>query len=329
MIDHIAIAGLGSIGRRHLRLVREFRPDLEITVVRSSEGNGVPEEKFADVVVYNIEDSLARGIQAAIIATPAVFHLNQAVQFLQAGVDVLVEKPLSMSIVGVDELIRLQEAKGLIGLVGYCMRYDPAAEKFKKMLKSKKTGQILHVHVNCGSYLPDWRPEQDYKQSASAIKEFGGGVLLELSHELDYVRWFFGKIETVTAILENSGTLGLDVEESADLILKTVEGIPISVHLDFNSRISRRRCVAHCSAGVLTWDAVQKTVSWQSFDRIEKEESFTHDRDELYRLQLKHFFECIENNQKPLVSLEDGVEVLRIVEAARESNANRIMVVLT
>ena len=328
MINHIAIVGLGSIGRRHLRLVREFRPGIKITVVRSGEGKTVSEEKIANEIVYTLEDAIKSGIQAAVIATPVVFHLGTVTELIRAGVHFLVEKPLSDSTEGVSKLVEDWKKTKIVGLLGYCLHYDPAAKQFKKMLVNGTIGQIQHIHVECGSYLPDWRPSQDYRLSVSARKELGGGVLLELSHELDYIRWFFGEIESVIAVLKNSGTFGLDVEDGADLILKSVKGLPISVHLDFNTRIARRRCVARCSDGDLTWNAVQKKVCWQPVEKPEEVESFAHNGDEIYRLQLKHFFDCMENNKTPEVSLEDGTEVLRMVEAARESSVKRKTVAL-
>jgi hypothetical protein len=329
MIEHIAIIGLGNIGQRHLRLARKFRPKLEITVVRSGVGQEIPEEKIADKVVNTIEDALARGIQAAVIATPAVLHLDQATILLRAGVHVLVEKPLSNSMAGVSELMKLQKESGLVGLLGYCLRYDPSAKQFTKMLKNNVVGQILHVHVDCGSYLPNWRPNKDYRHTVSAKKELGGGVLLELSHELDYACWFFGPFNTVTAVLHNTGTLGLGVEDSADFILKSIEDLPVSIHIDFSSHAVRRCCVAQCTGGVLAWNAVQKTVTWQPTDGPKQIERFSQDSDEIYTLQLQHFFECIENNEKPAVPLEAGAAVLRMVEAARESSANGQTIVLT
>ena len=241
---------------------------------------------------------------------------------MRAGVHILVEKPLSDTMNGINELNEAHKKSGVIGLVGYCLRHDPAAKQFKKMLTKEKIGQIQHIHVDCGSYLPDWRPNQDYRQSVSAQKKLGGGVLLELSHELDYIRWFFGEIESVIAVLKNSSILGLDVEEGADLILKSSKGLQISLHLDFNSRIVRRKCVARCSDGDLTWDVVQKKVSWQPVEGPKEVESFAHDGDEMYRQQLNHFFDCMGKNKTPAVSLEDGAEVMRMVEAARESSAS-------
>ena len=321
MIDHIAIVGLGSIGRRHLRLIREFKPEIEIIVVRSGRGEAVAEEKIADKIVYTMEDAIETGIQAAVIATPAVYHLGQVKELVQAGVHVLVEKPLSDSMEGVNELVKVQEESCLVGLVGYCLRYDPAAIQFRKILNNGKTGQILHVTVDCGSYLPDWRPDQDYKKSVSAKKELGGGVLLELSHELDYIRWFFGEMKSVRAQFNNSGTLDMDWEDSADIIFNSVQGFPVATHLDFNSRSIRRRCSARCTEGDLVWDAVAQEVTWQPPKGPEEVEKFSYERNTIYRKQLQHFFACIEDGQAPAVSIEDSVEVLRMVEAARESNA--------
>lgn len=320
MIDKIGIIGLGSIGRRHLRLVRELRPSIIIVALRRREGKALPEDKIADKVVYTMVDAIADGIQAAVIATPAAYHLGQASELLRAGIHILVEKPLSISMEGINELIETREETGLVSLVGYCLRQDPSAKKFKKILDREDIGQILHVDVDCGSYLPDWRPDQDYHQSVSARKELGGGVLLELSHELDYINWFFGSIKSVSAVLQNSGVLGIEVEDSVDLILQTEGGIPVSVHLDFNTNEHRRKCIVRCSKGDLIWDIFNKKVCWKPPADPVKTDSFLQDKDEIYRLQLHHFFDCIENNKEPAVSLIDGAKVMQIVEAARESS---------
>ena len=88
----------------------------------------------------------------------------------------------------------------------------------------------------CYSYLPDWRSKRNYSKTSSAMKKLGGGVLLDLSHELDYIRWFFGEMKSVFANIQNSGTLDIDVEDSVDMIFESDKGFSVSVHLDFNSR---------------------------------------------------------------------------------------------
>ena len=320
MVKHVAIIGLGSIGRRHLCLIRDLRPDINIIVVRSGKGEYIQEEKLADTVYFSLKDAIGAGIQAAVIATPAICHVIQAKQLMEAGVHVLVEKPLSHSMENVNELMNINQKSSAVGLVGYCLRYDPAALKFKEMLNDKKVGEILHVTIDCGSYLPYWRPDQDYRQSVSAIKELGGGVLLELSHELDYIRWFFRDIKNVYANIQNSGALDINVEDSADIIFESEPGFPVSVHLDFNSRNTRRKCIARCANGDLIWDAIANKVTWKTANGSEELETYKNDRDYIYKEQLKHFFDCIENKKLPSVSIHDGVAVLDMIDSIKKSH---------
>ncbi|MBT6938502.1 MAG: Gfo/Idh/MocA family oxidoreductase [Candidatus Marinimicrobia bacterium] len=321
MINNIGIVGLGSIGRRHLQLVKELRPELNIIAVRSGMGKRVEEEKLISAVVHSLDEAMEYGIEAAIIATPAVYHIQQAIEFMKRGIHLLIEKPLSHSLDDVNELFKMQKKSKSVCLVGYCLHYSLGALKFNDMLKNKnKIGQILHVQVDCGSYLPDWRQGQDYRKSVSAKAELGGGVLLELSHELHYIRWFFGNMKSVSAKIQNSGALDIDVEDSADIIFEAEQGYSVSAHLDFNSRNTRRKCIARCSNGDLIWDAINNEVIWRPADGPEDVKKFQNDRDYIYKEQLKHFFNCIEKEKQPSVSIHDGVAVLRMIESAKQSH---------
>ncbi len=320
MINNIGIIGLGSIGQRHLRLAKELRPKLNIIAVRSGMGKKVEEEKLLNAVVHSLDEAIDYGIEASIIATPAVYHIKQAIELMERGIHVLIEKPLSHSLNNINELLKAQKKSKAVGLVGYCLRYNLGALKFNEMLINKKIGQILHVQVDCGSYLPEWRKGQDYRQSVSAKSDLGGGVLLELSHELDYIQLFFGEMKSVFADIQNSGTLDIDVEDSVDMIFESEKGYFVSVHLDFNSRITRRECIARCSNGDLIWDVAANKVIWQPADGLEEVDMYENDRDYIYREQLKHFFDCIENKKRPLVSLDDGAIVLNMIESAKKSH---------
>ena len=279
MIEKLAIIGLGSIGRRHLRLAREFRPALKITLVRSGNGESIKDEKLADTICYTLREALNTGIQAAIISTPSVYHVEQAILLIRAGIHVLVEKPLSNSIDNINKLLRISRKSNTICLLGYCLRYDPAALKFKAMLKEKMIGEIIDVAIECRSYLPEWRPNKNYRESVSANKKLGGGALLELSHELDYINWFFGDIDNVSGKLTNSDTLDIDVEDSVDMIFNAAKGFPISIHLDFNSQTIRRTCKVRSTNGDLLWDIASKKVTWKSADKPVEVKSFHYDRD--------------------------------------------------
>ena len=329
MINNIGIIGLGSIGRRHLRFVKELQPELNIIAVRSGVGKKVEEEKLLNAVVHSLEEAIDCGIEAAIIATPAVYHIQQAIDLMEKGVHVLIEKPLSHSLDNMTELLKVNKKTKTVALLGYCLRYNSGALQFNNILKNKIIGQILHVQVDCGSYLPAWRKGQDYWESVSAKAELGGGVLLELSHELDYIRWFFGEMKSVYAKIQNSGTLDINVEDSVDMIFASEQGYSVSVHLDFNSGNTRRKCVARCSNGDLIWDAVANKVIWHPTGEIEENETYQNDGDYIYREQLKHYFNCIENEKLPSVSIHDGVAVLNMIESAKKSHRLNEKVTLT
>ena len=162
VINHIAIVGVGSIGRRHLKILRDLRPELEITLVRSGIGKNFNEIDLADRVVLSIEEAIALNIQAAIISSPATKHIEQALVLANAGIHLLVEKPISHNSKNLKELQNLIIEENIVFLIGYIFRYEPAANKFSDLLQQEDIGRILHARIESGSYLPDWRPNQNY-----------------------------------------------------------------------------------------------------------------------------------------------------------------------
>ena len=319
-LSKLALVGLGSIGRRHLRLIHKIRPDIDVILVRSGIGEHWPEEKLAHRIVRSVNEAVSEQVQAAVIASPSSLHIEQSQKFAEKKIHLLIEKPLSNNRQGIDELIDTVTHHKIVALVGYIFRYDPGAKRFREIIEGNYLGNLVHAHIECGSYLPEWRPDQNYKETASACVEKGGGVLLELSHEIDYMRWFLGEISSVQALIYNSGLLGINVEESADLIFETKQGMPVSMHLDFNRRHPSRFCKLQGENGELVWDALQKKIIWRLADGEIKTEAFPMNRDYCYIQQLTHFFDCIENKSKPAVSITDAAATLKLIEAAKRGN---------
>lgn len=319
-IEQLAIIGLGSIGRRHLRVISKLSPNIDIIVVRSGHGSACQEEKLASKIVFSIEEAIKAGIQAAIVSSPANLHLEQASKLAKCGVHLLIEKPLSNKMDGIDEFLKAKCDSKITAQIGYVLRHEPGAIKFKQWLGEKQIGEILHARIVCGSFLPNWRPEQNYRETVSASKDLGGGVLLELSHELDYLHWFFGPPTDVQAKLRNSGTLDINVEDQADLLMTSSKGFPITVQLDFNRHHTVRLCQVVSTEGELTWDAIKKGVSWEPYDKEPTFYQYKNDRDFMYIKQLESFLASVEKNNKPTVTINDGVAVMQLIEAVRSSN---------
>ena len=327
LISRVLIVGLGSIGKRHLRLARELLPDADIRVLRHREGGSIPEH--ANGCFSRLEQAIAFAPQLAVIAGPATFHMSAAQPLARAGVHLLVEKPLSASLDGVPLLLETCREQGTVLLTGYNLRFLPSLQRFRDLLNENVIGRVLSVRCEIGQYLPSWRPDADYRQGVSARRELGGGALLELSHELDYLRWIFGEVDWVKATLSRQRGLEIDVEDSAHLILgfaPTSDGHRLigSVNLDFIRHDTTRLCTAIGENGSLRWNGLTGAIEQFEAGAKEWRELFRHQhqRDDSYLAEWQHFLECVSEQKTPLITGEDGLKVLRIIDAVRQASAS-------
>jgi predicted dehydrogenase len=334
MINRILIVGLGSIGSRHLRLSRELLPKADIRVLRHQATNEVPE--FSNGCFSNIDEAIAFAPQIAVIATPAPFHIATAQVLAEAGVHLLIEKPLSASLDGVTQLLETSQKQGTVLLTGYNLRFLPSLQRFRDLLGESIIGKVLSVRCEIGQYLPSWRPDSDYREGVSARRELGGGALLELSHELDYLRWIFGEVNWVKATLSRQSSLEIDVEDTAHLTLgftPTTEGHQLigSVNLDFIRHDTTRLCTAIGENGSLRWNGLTGEVALYEAGAKEWRELFNypHQSDESYLAEWQNFITCATEHKTPLIAGEDGLKVLEIIEAARISAASGDQMLVT
>lgn len=325
MINRVLIVGLGSIGKRHLRISRELLPDADIRVLRHQKCVSVPED--ANGCFSSLSQAIGFAPQLAVIASPSTLHLHAAQPLAQAGVHLLIEKPLSASLAGVTKLLETCRDQGSILLIGYNLRFLSSLQRFRDLLKENMIGRVLSVRCEIGQYLPCWRPNDDYRKGVSARRELGGGVLLELSHELDYLRWIFGEVDWVKAILSRQSSLEIDVEDSAHLILGFAPRLNENqligtVNLDFVRHDMTRLCTAIGDKGTLRWNGLSGVVEHFEAGTNEWCELFRHQhqRDDSYLAEWKHFLGCISEQETPLITGEDGLRVLEMIDAARHSS---------
>ena len=325
LISRILIVGLGSIGKRHLRLARELLPNADVRVLRHQACDSVPEH--ANGCFSSLEDAIAFAPQLAVIASPATFHVDSAQSLACAGVHLLVEKPLSAALDGIPQLLETCREQKTVLLMGYNLRFLPSLRQFKDLLKGDLIGSVLSVRCEIGQYLPSWRPDADYRQGVSARRELGGGALLELSHELDYLRWIFGEVEWVKANVSRQSGLEIDVEDTAHLILgfaslPNTRQLIGSVNLDFVRHDTTRLCTAIGENGSLRWNGLTGTVEQYEMGAKEWRELFRHQHqhDDSYLAEWRHFLNCIAAREVPLITGEDGLKVLQIIDASRQAS---------
>lgn len=326
-IERILIVGLGSIGKRHAQVIRKLYPNIKIIVLRHNQCDDGDIEKLGLYkCVTTIEDALSFQPQAAVVANPATKHLEVAKLLAEAGVHLLIEKPIAESPEGVQELIDLCNRKQIVLTVAHNLRFFPALEEFRKQLQRGKVGKIFSIRSEVGQYLPNWRPGFDYRETVSAQKKLGGGVLLELSHDIDYLLWLFGSIKWVMAHVSRQSDLEIDVEDSASVIvgLENQSGYQLTatLNMDFIRHDTTRKCLVIGEKGSLCWDGIAGHVQYfpESGKGWEMLHSGKPERDYTYGEEIKHFISSIESGKPPLVSGENGLEAVLGIDAIRKSS---------
>lgn len=322
------VVGSGSIARRHIANIKALFSQVTVGCVSASGRELSLEEVGADIVYASIEEALSAEPMLAIIASPAPLHVDQAATFLRTGIPVLIEKPLSDSLESFARAGEVLLANSTKIEVAYNLRFMPSAIRLKALLDEQILGRIHSVSIEVGQYLPDWRPATDYRESVSARKELGGGVLLELSHELDYLTWLFGTFNSVYCVASNSGTLDVDVEDSAHAILSREDGLVASVHLDFLQRVPTRICKIIGGSGTLVWNLLQNSIllgtANNSEDIIFSDPNYN--RNDMYLEEISHFVKVAVGERMPQVSIYQALDTLRLIEALRHSSVTRKIV---
>jgi predicted dehydrogenase len=329
----ILAVGLGSIARRHIRNLKSIEPTIEIAVWRQYSRCPDLQElsSLVNRLVFQLADALAWRPKAALITNPASLHIETGLALAQEGIHLFIEKPLSNTLDSIDELLDLCRRRSLVLMVGYNFRFYRPLQIVREALIEGQIGRPIALRVEAGQYLPDWRSDSDYRQSVSARHDLGGGAVLELSHELDYVRWLAGEIKTVSAQVGRLSDLEIDVEDTAEIILQFSNGAIGSIHLDMIQRPATRTCRIIGTEGTITWDWFSHRV--RLFSAATAEWSDLHpakaiDRNEMYVEELRHFLNCVRGNEVPIVKGDDGRRVLEIALAAKQSSREQRVVKL-
>jgi predicted dehydrogenase len=254
-----------------------------------------------------------------------------AVPAAEAGCHVFIEKPISHSMDRVSEFQLAVDKGGGQVLVGFQFRFHPGLAAILELLEDRAIGDPISGRVHWGEYLPDWHPWEDYRTAYSARSDLGGGVVLTLCHPFDYLRWLFGEVRMVSAVVSQSGTLDLDVEDNAEIILNFEAGPLTSVHLDYNQRPPAHELEIIGSQGTISWNGINGVVRWwstrsESWREILPPKDF--ERNTLFLAEMKHFLEVMSGVASPICTLNDGIQTLEIALAIHQSSKQRSTVSL-
>lgn len=319
------MVGCGSIGRRHARNLYSLGVRQLGFCDTNAEALKQCREELSGEIFGDYDEALRKfRPDIVLICTPPVYHVEEALAALQARAHLFIEKPLSHESSGIQALIAEARRHDRNVQIGYNLRFHPGLKILKELIDSGKIGRVLWLNAEAGQYLPDWRPWQHYRESYSARHELGGGIILDGSHELDYICWLLGRPAEVTCRAERLSSLDVDVEDSAWIYMSFPERRRAELHLDFVQRAYTRTCKVVGETGTAFWDFNLQEVRWFSAEQPGWNSiPYVFEANDMYVAEMRHLLESLGNGTGPMVDLEQGRDVIRVVEAAKKSSEER------
>jgi predicted dehydrogenase len=321
------VLGAGSIGRRHMAnavalghaVVAVHDPDAaRLAEARRVVGAGT-------LLTTREDEALAVEADAVLVCSPTAAHVGQARAAVGQGRHVLIEKPISHTLEGVDALVAEAMAARRAVLVGCNLHFLPSLQLVKRLLAEGRIGAPLSARAHCGYYLPHWRPQTDYRRGYAARQATGGGIILDSIHEFDYLRWLLGEPREVFCYAGRLSTLEIDTEDTAYILLRFDYGAVANLHLDYLQRTFRRSCELIGEDGVIVWDYISNLVRVYGKEDRHSEDygrSINFELNVMYVDELRHFVECIEGRTTAELDAAGGRSVLGIALVAKRAAAD-------
>lgn len=321
----VAVLGCGSIGRRHLRNVRALGHGDLVAFDPSPDARAVAAGETPARYCDSLDAVWRERPDVAIITSPPNAHTELVRAAVAHGCHVFVEKPLSSAVDGLDDIAADIERRRLVTMVGCNMRFHPGPTRVRTLLDDGAIGSPLSARIYAGSYLPDWRPGTDYRNAYSANAAEGGGAILDFIHEIDLALWYLGDAVPVGCATVPAAAIGLEVEGSADILLRHQSGAVSNVHVSFIQRDYRRGCEIAGTDGTVRWDFGEPHVR---VFRASAWETIPHAPDwtinQMYLDEMSHFLEHAQAGGQTCCPLTQGLAALRVALAAKsmaEANA--------
>ncbi len=318
---HLLIVGAGSAGRRHLKNFSNLgcrvsavdpREDRLREAGRDCQLSG----RYADLDHALTEESY----DAVVICSPPRVHVEQSLAAMNRGIGVFLEKPVGLDAPSAQRLLDAWRARPVPALLGYTWRWWPAILDLKSDLLSGVVGRVLHVRFVLSAHLADWHPWERYQDFFMSSRQEGGGALLDESHFIDLMLWFFGMPDAVTGSVERLSSLEIDTDDTVDARFWYPDGLRVSMHLDIYGRPHDRSITVVGDRGTMAWTydpnrlrlGVTPAGDWT--DR-----TYSSERNEMFVSAAREFLDVM-SGRRASCTFEDGYRVMRVIESIRESS---------
>jgi len=312
-IRSILLVGCGSIGKRHLSHLLKRDTIEKIHAVTKNDHCLDGLQKSDKIILHESLDGIRADM--AVIANETQKHMATAIQLASSRMHLFIEKPLSHSRDDFGTLDALVKKNDLKAFVAYNLRFLKALQMVREIVATQAIGDPYFAQIEVGQYLPTWRPDRDYRETYSASRDMGGGVTLDLSHEIDYMRYLFGDPCTWKVLKSRVSKLQIDTE---DIFVGTYlfpNRFLCTVHLDYLQKQKTRTLRIVGSDGTVTCDFLGKRILKSEngvVTSITDEGLFDVNR--TYEDEMDHFIKAVETGTEPMISLNDGKRINELIE---------------
>jgi len=312
MATSVLIVGVGSIGERHLRCFQATgRVDLSICEIDNVLRQRIAGRYSVERVYPDLETALAHSHDAAVIATPAHLHIPMAIRLAEAGMHLLIEKPLSTGLDRVDVLDRTLARHGLHASVAYVLRHHPALESMHDAIHGGRFGRPVQLVAACGQHFPTYRPA--YREIYYRDRTSGGGAVQDaLTHAINASQWLVGPIDRVVADAAHQVLDGVEVEDTAHVLARHGD-LLASYSLNQYQAPNELAITVVCEQGTCRFELHHHRWMWMTQpDQPWQEETFSGlERDDLFVAQANRFLDVIDGRLEPMCTLQEAAQTLR------------------
>ena len=299
----ILVIGLGSIAAKHINAIRQIDKHACIYALRRSAD---AEEKDGIINLFSFDTAKAIEFDFAIVSNPTSEHKKTIENLLALNCPLFIEKPISDTI-EMQDIITEVKQKNILTYIACNLRFLDSLQYVKEEIAKNKK-RINEVNVYCGSYLPEWRPNVDFRTVYSAQQNMGGGIQFDLIHEIDYIYWLFGKPQNVAKKFRSKSSLQIDAIDYGNYCLE-YNDFCVGLTLNYYRRDYKR--TLEILFDDCTWlvDLKQNKIISGGVELFCSSQQIT----DTYLEQMKYFYQLLKSNSKSSFNtIEDAVEVLKI-----------------
>jgi predicted dehydrogenase len=298
---NIVIVGLGSIAWKHISALRQIDPRVNLLALRSSN----PSDNHEGITNIYTWDDVPENVDFTIISNPTKNHAETIISSAKVGKPLFIEKPVLDSLEDAEKINQMIKAEEIVTYTACNLRFHPAIQYLRDEIKMKLP---LELNLYCGSFLPDWRPGTDYRENYSANKEMGGGVHLDLVHEIDYCRYLLGDPIYHSSYIRKKSKLEISSPDIAHYALE-FENTSAFITLNYYRKDAKREVVCVWDDKTWTVDLLNNSITDIKNGEIYSE---AFDIKSTYLNQMKYFISCLENDEVPMNSFGEAIKTLKI-----------------